>query len=53
MAVIALGDVGVHVQRGGFHQSVEGFGVLVPLEHKQNVVLGFAVGQAGRLEGGH
>src|SRR5690606_29523654 len=35
LAVIALNNVSVHIQRGRLHQGIEGFSVLIPLRHKQ------------------
>ena len=38
-AVVALNNVGVHIQRGGLHQRVESVGVAVPFRYEQGINL--------------
>ncbi|MNG07408.1 hypothetical protein D3C84_907060 [compost metagenome] len=49
LAVVALDDVGMDIQRGGFHQGVEGVCVAVPFRHEQGVDLAAQVGTVANI----
>ena len=37
LPIIALDNVGVHVQCSGFHQRIEGFSIRIPFRYKQRI----------------